>query len=59
MIVAAPHGRQSGRGGGLQRLQPERRPLGVEAARQLGAKLYTVGVGPAAAIDVAVDSRPR
>ena len=30
-------------------------PAAVEAARQLGAKVYTVGVGPSAALDLAVD----
>lgn len=30
-------------------------PAALDAARQLGAKVYTVGVGPLAALDVAVD----
>jgi len=30
-------------------------PNALEAARQLGVKIYTVGVGPTAALDVAVD----
>ena len=48
---------QSGRRGGLQRFPAELRPAGRRGRQAAGVPVHTVGVGPTATVDVAVELR--